>query len=535
MIRAAGLALFSALLGGAIALLARKRPAVLERTRTFAFAAAAGVVAFHLLPEVLQAQGLRALLWMGFGFALPLALEAGARVIGPGLLEARGLTGLRVAAEVGFAALLFHSVAEGLALVAALAQPRGQLDLEIALVAHHAPLTAAVVLPFLGLSGPGSAWRRAVLVGLAGVAGALLSDLLPGFGEGAFLTAATAATAGALLHVVSDEIRAQKFASVWERTADLSACLSGLAVAGLSAVLHLRSPEAGPLVELLRVFGGVVLACAPALLGGALVAALLALPMRLLRWDALLLLLVLLGPLPAVLFGTLSLLLALPARRIDAPRPPVFAGLLFGIRQHGPPLLLLLAVAAALEVTAPTLPAGPFSRIVLALALLFAARLDQAGAVAVAAVLVRRGFDPGLAIALVALGPATSGALATLRGEVPALRRGEPGTPRGEEGGGALDSPVRRGALDSPRGAVRLAIFAALALGTTLRPGLLAGAHPSIERALDAVRGPLQAQVGASPLGAAAAALLFALGLVTLWKAGVRGWFAPLRHGAARG
>ena len=34
MIRAAGLALFSALLGGAIALLARKQPAVLERTRT---------------------------------------------------------------------------------------------------------------------------------------------------------------------------------------------------------------------------------------------------------------------------------------------------------------------------------------------------------------------------------------------------------------------------------------------------------------------------------------------------------------------
>ena len=532
MMRAAGLALFSALLGGAIALLAQKRPAVLERTRTFAFAAAGGVVAFHLLPEVLQAQGLRALLWMGLGFALPWALEAGARAIGPGLLEARGLTGVRVAAEVGFAALIFHSVAEGLALVAALAQPRGQLDLEIALVAHHAPLTAAVVLPFLGLGGPGSAWRRAMLIGAAGVAGVLLSDVVPGFGEGAFLTAATAATAGALLHVVSDEIRAQRFSSGWERAADLGACLAGLAVAGLSAVLHLRGAEAGPLAGLLRVFAGVALACSPALLGGALVAALLALPVRLLRWDALLLVLVLLGPLPAILFGTLSLLFALPLRRAGAAlpdeegppasasaapappaewgwrRPPVLAGLLASVRRHGPPQILLLAVAAVLAVSAPSLPAGLLPRAALSLALLFAARLDQASAAAVAAVVLRRGFDPGLAVGLLALGPVTRGAVDAVR------------------------SALRDAAPESTRGALRLALFAALALGTTRVSALLSGAHPSVDRALAAVRGPLEAQVLSSPLGAASAAVLLALILATLWKAGVRGWFAPLRHGA---
>ena len=111
-----------------------------------------------------------ALLWMAAGFALPWALEAGARAFGPGLLHGRGFTGLRVAAEVGFAALVFHSVAEGLALVAALAQPQGQLDLEIALVAHHAPLTAAVVLPFLELRGPRSVAMRAAAVGASGVA-----------------------------------------------------------------------------------------------------------------------------------------------------------------------------------------------------------------------------------------------------------------------------------------------------------------------------------------------------------------------------
>ena len=500
MIHAAGLALFSALLGGAIALLARKRPAVLERTRTFAFAAAAGVVAFHLLPEVLPAQGLKALLWMAFGFALPWALEAGARVIGPGLLEARGITGLRVAAEVGFAALIFHSVAEGLALVAALAQPQGQLDLEVALVAHHAPLTAAVVLPFLDLRGPRAAFRRAVLVGAAGVAGVLLSDVVPGFGNGGFLLLATAATAGALLHVVSDEIRAQQFASGRERAADLLACLAGLAVAGLGAVLHLRSQ--GPLLEFLRVFGGLAIACAPALLGGAAVAALLALPRRVIRWDGLLLALVLLGPLPAVLFGTLSLLFALPAGRGAGRPPPVLAGLLFSVRQHGPPLLLLLAIAAGLEVSTSALPAGFIKQLALSLALLLAARLDVAGAVAVTAVLVRKGFDPGLAIALVALGPMTSGALESLR------RAG------------------RRTVV------LRFTLFAAIALGATLS-GLLTPEHPAIDRAFALARHPFGAQFAGSPLSAASAVILFAIAIATVWEAGVRGWFAPLRHGAA--
>src|SRR3954468_2517371 len=255
MIHAALLAGLSALLGGAIALLARRHPAVLERTRTFAFAAAAGVVAFHLLPEVIPALGLVALLWMAMGFALPWLLEWGARTLGPGLLRGRGLSGQRVSAEVGFAALLFHSVAEGLALVAALAQPRGKLDLEAAIVAHHAPLTAAVVLPFLDLGGPRAAALRAALVAAAGVAGVLLSGTLPGFSEGAFLQAATAVTAGALLHVVSDEIRTQRFASPLERALDLGACAAGLLVAGIGAALNLREgAAAAPVVGLLRVF-----------------------------------------------------------------------------------------------------------------------------------------------------------------------------------------------------------------------------------------------------------------------------------------
>ena len=118
MIEGVFLAGGSAALGGALALASRRRPVLLELTRTFAFTAAAGVVGFHLLPEVLPALGPPALLWIAAGFALPWLLEVGARWFGPTLLARRGIRGMRVAAEVGFAALIFHSLFEGLALLA---------------------------------------------------------------------------------------------------------------------------------------------------------------------------------------------------------------------------------------------------------------------------------------------------------------------------------------------------------------------------------------------------------------------------------
>ena len=502
MIRAALLAAFSALLGGGIALVARKRPAILERTRTFAFAAAAGVVAFHLLPEVLPSQGLAALLWMAAGFALPWALEAGARAFGPGLLHGRGFTGLRVAAEVGFAALVFHSVAEGLALVAALAQPQGQLDLEIALVAHHAPLTAAVVLPFLELRGPRTVAFRAAAVGASGVAGVLFSRVVPGFGEGAFLEIATAVTAGALLHVISDEIRAQRFGSTWERAADLGACGAGLLVAGLSAVLHVRQQQAaGPLLEFLRVFGGIAILSAPAVLFGVIACALLAVRTRFFRWDAFLLALVLLGPLFAVALGALTVLFALPLAQHFTQREPgqgVLQELVDAIRHRAPPLLALLFVAAGLEVSTPQLPAHTVPMLAMAVGLLLCARLDEAGAVAVAAVLLHKGFNPVVAVAMLSIGPFT--------------RR-----------------PLMRAMREKNR-FLWLGVVAVVWL-FAWKGGLLARAAPVARAVLAGLRDPVSAQAASSPLGAASAAVLIALALATLWTAGVRGWFAPLRHG----
>src|SRR5262249_58462797 len=116
---------------------------LLEVTRTFGFTAAAGVVAFHLLPEVLPRLGPTALLWIAAGFVLPWLLESAARTLGPDLLARRGIRGMRVAAEVGFAALLFHSLFEWLSLLATLQAPANRTDLEIAIFAHHPPLPGA--------------------------------------------------------------------------------------------------------------------------------------------------------------------------------------------------------------------------------------------------------------------------------------------------------------------------------------------------------------------------------------------------------
>jgi len=496
VITAAILAGFSAALGGAIALVARRHPAVLERTRTFAFAAAAGVVAFHLLPEVLAGQGLAALLWMAVGFALPWALEAAARAFGPGLLHGRGLPGLRVSAEVGFAALIFHSVVEGLALVAALARPSGKLDLEIALVAHHAPLTAAVVLPFLELRGPRMVAVRAALVAAAGIGGALASGALPGFSEGALLQKATAVTAGALLHVVSDEIRQQRFGSRWERAADLGACLAGLMVAGLGALLHLRQESrAGPALEFLRTLGGLSLAVAPALLAGSVACALLGARARLFRVDALLLALALLGPVPAIVYAVSNVLLALPKRATSVPDSrPVAAELLSVVRERAPRFFTLLVAAAGLDVSCGPFPAHGFSSIALIAAIAVAARLDEAGGVLFAAILVAKGLHPGIGVAMVVL--------------VSAAR--------------ALRTPAR----------LQAALLALVALGTIAALSAAGTLRPSGSGVLAHLREPIAAQAAGTPLGLAAGTVLLALALVTLWGAGVRGWFSPLRHGA---
>ena len=504
------LAAGSAALGGALALAAQRHRGLLEMTRTFAFAAAAGVVAFHLLPEVLPELGPTALLWIAAGFALPWLLEAGARAVGPGVLERRGIRGLRVAAEVGFAALIFHSLFEGLALLASLQARENRTDLEIAIVAHHAPLTAAVALPFLDLLGVRGALVRVGLVALAGAVGVVGGTLVPGLASGAdagVLQRATAVVAGALLHVVADEIKEQKFASPAQRAGDLLAAFVGLALAGIGAFLDLRN-TAG-VIGFARTAAALALAAAPALIVSIAIEAAVKRVHRLgplrERAEGFLATAALLGWIAAGVRLALALLLGvslwLAGRRTPQRRR---AAMLEELAPRGPWLLILLAVAASVDVLAPSgwfAALRPAGLVVVAALLGLAAYASASGGAVLACALVHRGLPAELAVPFLALGSLP------VRGTPPA-----------------------RAIAGLVAGFAAALATAELLTRTAMLRGAVAAASAVLARGSE----PVLAQAAAAPVSAACLLLLVVLGLVLVWRSGVRGWFAPVRHGDLR-
>jgi len=505
MIEGLLLAAGSAMLGGALALLARRRASLLELTRTFAFTAAAGVVAFHLLPEVLPALGPTALLWIAAGFVLPWLLEVGARVLGPDLLARRGIRGMRVAAEVGFAALLFHSLFEGLALLAALQGRDNRTDLEIAIVAHHAPLTAAVALPFLDLLGVRATLIRVGLVGLAGVLGVVFGKLVPALASGADAVAlqhATAVVAGALLHVVADEIREQRFSSAGQRVLDLFAAAAGLALVGVGAVLDVRTT--GGIVEFTRAVTALALGVAPALVASMAVEVLARRQPLVHRvrapFEGLFATGVLLGWPAAAVRAVLAALAAAP-RLLDreaaqGPPPPLAEEL----ARRGPWLVALLFLAASVEVLSPPrwfAMLGPVGVVVVGASLAVAGRGSASGAALLACALVHRGLPVGMALPFLALG--------------------------------AL--PLRRASAAASALVAVPAFAVALAAGAALdRLPFLRGAARTAASVLARADRPVVEQLAAAPVATACAALLVAIALALALRSGVRGWFAPFRH-----
>jgi hypothetical protein len=500
------LAVASAVLGGALALAARRRGMVLELTRTFAFTAAAGVVAFHLVPEVLPAIGPAALLWIGVGFVLPWLLEVLARSIGPHLLARRGVSGMRVAAEVGFAALIFHSLFEGLALLATLQTRDNPADLEIAIVAHHAPLTAAVALPFLDLVGVRATMLRVALVAVAGALGVLGGNLVPGLASGAnadVLRAATAVVAGALLHVVADEVGEQRFARSSERGWDLLAGAAGLGLAGFGASLDPRASRS--ILEFAAAATALGLGIAPALVASIAVDAvvlrrgapnMVRAPLRGLfvvaaafGWPA------------AVARAALAALVAAASHlfRREA-RPAARASIGEELARRGPWILALLVLAAALYVLAPPrsfTESGAAGLVLVGACIAAATRATLSGAAILACAAVARGFSAGTAVALLALAPL-------------AIRR---------------TSAARTAAVALPAFALALAAGAALDRTALLRDA--AGIASSV---FAGDGSPVLRQLATAPVPTACAAILVALALASAFRSGVRGWCAPFRH-----
>ncbi|TMB35342.1 MAG: hypothetical protein E6J62_01615 [Deltaproteobacteria bacterium] len=495
----------SAVLGGFLALAARRRPILLELTRTFAFAAAFGVVGFHLVPEILPTLGFEALIWIAAGFALPWILEAGARVLGPGFLARRGMHGLRVAAEVAFIALVFHSVVEGMALLAVVQSSERATDIQLAILAHHAPLTAAVALPFLELRGARSAAVRVAIVGLSGVAGIILGNAVPGLASGTdagLVQRATAMTAGALLHVVSDEIREQRFQTRWERLSDILAGVLGLGLAGLGAFFDLRNEAS--VVAVVRASVSLALSVAPALLVG------LAFRWATLRFApraaeparaaaaGVFPLWALLGVVAAAVRVVLGALFWSLGRRLAALRPQRTRSLVDEYAARAPPVLALFLLAAGTDALAPPeLFASVAPPIVVSLFLAVFAQASASGATLVAAALVHRGLPANLAIPFLALGSLPVGRTTLARGAAIALA------------------------------AVAAALAASAALSRTDLPDL---ARRLAEASFAGSQDRVVAQLGSAPAQTACLAFVMLLGLAMIYRNGVRGWFLPLRH-----
>ncbi len=522
MLLALLLASGSALLGGALALAVRRRRVLLELTRTFAFAAAAGVVGLHLLPEVLESLGAVGLLWAMLGFALPGLLEWRARSWGPGL-RARGFSPARVAAELGLLALVAHSLLEGLALRAVADGSGSHVDLEIALVAHHAPLTAAVILPFLELLDARGIMRRVLLVALSGAVGALAGGLIPGgFSTGHAQEIASAVMAGALLHVVADEIRVQTFAQPWERAADLLAALLGVGIALVSAIFG-ESIQ----VDLLYGLGALFLPCAPALLAADLLVALPRSPRRALatrpELDALLVSLRALGLFAAVAqlaiglcgWAMSSAFAPGDGRPQEAERGFVFR-VISGTSTRAPGRV----IAALLFVLVLWLPPRTASLTSPELSL-------AATAIATLVVLLLSGLSASVTTLLVvALLSSPAEWIPNAALLVPALALG-PLLARRAAWRGALKQRLMGALL-----LLALGVCAAMLLA---RPLFLERAHVAVA-ALVRSQGLLPAQqVHSALFPLCAAAGLVLLALASLWQTGVRGFFAVLRPPASEG
>ncbi|MBK9036642.1 MAG: hypothetical protein IPL61_36235 [Myxococcales bacterium] len=178
------------------AVVADARLWVLAPVRAFAVMAVALAIAVHILPEAIDGGGWGVLIVAAVGLVAPIALGRATATL--------GARHRRMAAELGYVAVLVHQLSDGLALGAATGGAAGGVrhwDLLIGVGAHTVPLIAMLTLTFAELGGRRSAIVRAVGLLAATIVGILLTRL-----DGSVLPSAepwlNAAVSGLLLHVL---------------------------------------------------------------------------------------------------------------------------------------------------------------------------------------------------------------------------------------------------------------------------------------------------------------------------------------------
>lgn len=218
-------AIASVAFGALLALIPRFGPRAVGYVRTFALIAAITVVGGDLLPEAIDGLGLVAIAVVLAGVFLPGWIERA--------LESR----IRIGLELGFAALVLHHVADGLAIAL-----YSELSVVIALVAHTIPVIAVVVLRFATERGRNHALIRAALLGVAIILGAVLGRVVPHEAIEPAHPWLGAAVAGLLLHVITHDLTSDPPESHGGRALDFLACLIGI---GLPLFASDVEPELG--------------------------------------------------------------------------------------------------------------------------------------------------------------------------------------------------------------------------------------------------------------------------------------------------
>lgn len=256
------IAIGSVAVGLVAAIAARARLWVLAPVRAFAVVAVAAAIALHILPESVDGGGWAVLIVAALGLIAPIVLGRATASL--------QLRHRRVAAELGYVAVLVHQWSDGLALGAATGGPHTHWDLLIGVGAHTVPLIAVLALTFAELGG-----TRAVLVRSLGLLAATLLGLLLTRADDTFLPSAepwlNAAVSGLLLHILvhdSDEREVPAATRPLEALGAFGGALLPFVTGG-----H----EHGAITHALRAHLGVcVVAAAPWIVAGAALAALVA-------------------------------------------------------------------------------------------------------------------------------------------------------------------------------------------------------------------------------------------------------------------
>ncbi|MBK8234567.1 MAG: permease [Deltaproteobacteria bacterium] len=265
----------SVLLGAVLAAAAPRDSMWLGALRTFAITAVATLAALQLLPEAVEQLGAVALLLFVGALALPPAFAA---LLRRRLRRGSGaaVTAHGVGEELGYLGFVAHQFVEGLALgtyTGPLHADHDHVELVLAVAAHTVPLTALFIGTVLARRGRPPALRRVLALVLASALGFAIAGWVSTRVTATVAPVLAALVAGFLSHVLLHHDLAPPRRTVSVRVLDVIAVAIGVALPLFS--VHSHDPGGGVHVRLQHAWLELALETAPMLLLGLVLGAVL--------------------------------------------------------------------------------------------------------------------------------------------------------------------------------------------------------------------------------------------------------------------